>query len=53
MSMEKGEITTVHLNGLVPKEDRARGIVLTENHNDKERNPSREGLYSLAFSLAG
>ena len=44
VSREKAEITRVHLNWQVPKGERARGIVLTHNHNDKERSPSRETL---------
>lgn len=44
VSREKAGITRVHLNGLVPKGERARGIVSTHNHNDKEISPSRETL---------
>lgn len=41
LSRKTAGITRVHLNGLVPKEERARGTVLTYNHNDKEGTPSR------------
>lgn len=39
LSREKAGMTTVQLNGLVPKGKRARGKVLTHNHNNKERSP--------------
>lgn len=53
LSREKAGITVVHLNGLVPKGQRARGTVSTHNNNDKKEVPEEKPYVLLCLSLVG